>query len=98
MISSKKIRAKIEKDYNKDPEGWQAYISNNKGHIDSIFVNEDYLYIIKEQIINPFKSIGLGVKRRISFDLKESKQINFGLRPVSPKLICLLYTSDAADE
>ena len=87
MISSDKIRAKIEKDYNKNPNGWQAYMSNNKGHLDSIFINEDNLYIIKEQIINPFKSIGLGVKRRISFDLKESKQIDFGLRPVNPKLI-----------
>ena len=87
MISSDRIRAKIEKDYNKNPDGWQAYVSNNKGHIDSIFINEDNLYIIKEQIINPFKSIGLGVKRRISFDLKESNQIKFGLRPVNPKLI-----------
>ena len=87
MISSDKIRAKIEKDYNKNPNGWQAYMSNNKGHLDSIFINEDNLYIIKEQIINPFKSIELGVKRRISFDLKESKQIDFGLRPVNPKLI-----------
>ena len=97
MISSEKIRAKIEKDYNRNPEGWQAYISNNKGHVDSIFVNEDNLYIVKEQIINPFKSIGLGVKRKISFDLKESKQINFGLRPVSPKLIDNLINNNQAE-
>ena len=90
MISSLEMKQRVASAYNLDPEGWQAYASRDKeGHIETVFLHGDDLYILKEEVINPFKSIGVGAQEKINSTLAQTTftSPSFGLRPVTHDIL-----------
>jgi hypothetical protein len=90
MISSIEMKKRVAKAYNLDPEGWQAYTSRDKeGHIETLFLQGDDLYVLKEEVINPFKSIGVAVQETVSSGQTPAKYTSpsFGLRAVTEDML-----------
>lgn len=54
-----------------------------RGHYDLIFTKGSNIWFVKEEFINPYKSVGLGAKQRIGRKLDVESPFEFGLRPLS---------------
>ena len=87
---SEEIKAKIVRRYNEDPHGWQVFTARDaRGHIDTIFVQGEDVFAIKEEVINPFSSVGVGVQEKVNFK-KPLAGPSFGLRPVDLRTLEML--------
>jgi len=83
---SDSIKKQILNLYNRDPRGWRVFVGRDpKGFSEVTITHPPHAWLLKEQIINPFRAVGLGVK----LTLEEPKIFNdqlphdFGLRPLS---------------
>ena len=87
--SAEKIKEKIIKRYNSNPDGWRIIFGkDNYGHYNTAITQETDIWLIKEEQINPYKHVGFGTE--ISTDTDIFKKISphtFGLRPVSDKQV-----------
>lgn len=80
------LRKEIIKRYDSDPRGWHTLVrKDHKNFYDIIFSQGSEVWIIKEQPINPFKSVGYGVTGNLGElqAIGEISPISFGLRPVA---------------
>lgn len=76
--------------YNRDPRGWRIFVSrDSKGFSDVAVTHPPNTWFFKEQMINPFKVVGYGVKVKMENReaLKDGLPYNFGLRPLSKQRI-----------
>jgi len=81
--SAKQARLEIRKLYEEDPEGWHIFLSRDKkGYYNTSVVHRSDLWLIKEELINPYEAIGYALKTTLQKDLKISDEISFGLRPL----------------
>jgi len=88
ISSSDEIKKKLLKEYNKDPKDWQHFLAkDNSGHLDSFFIHKKKIFLIKEEIINPLKSIGFGIKDDIDGIKLPDNAISFGLRPIQENML-----------
>ena len=96
MISSAEMRKKIANMYDNDPEGWQVFAARGRGrYYDTVFIHGDDHYIIKEEVINPYESIGLATHEKIESKKSSLGRIPFGLRGVpSDMLKRMMNTSE----
>lgn len=91
---AEEIKKEIIQKYDKQPEGWYAFVGrDSENYLQSLFIKNDKLWIIKEFPVNPYKTIGVGVKRiSEKEEVKKFKnKLEFGLRPIITEQIeCLL--------
>jgi len=84
--SSENIRRDVKTRYNKNPRNWQFLVGRDESnYLNSVILHGKDMWIIKEEAINPYKSLGLGVKTKIDRNFKPSPY-SFGLRPISHDL------------
>ncbi len=84
-----KIRKEIAKRYELDPKDWRLLWSIDKnGYYDLLIAKDSDLWWTKEQQLNPFLSVGCGVKRRLDEDIlhdvfdAQCSSHPYGFRPV----------------
>ena len=87
---SEEIKTKVVRRYNANPNGWQVFTAReSRGHINTVFVQGEDVFAIKEEVINPFSSFGVGIQEKI--DLKRPfAGPSFGLRPLDSKALEML--------
>ncbi|MBM3897782.1 MAG: hypothetical protein FJ358_04575 [Thaumarchaeota archaeon] len=92
---SEEIKTRVVRRYNENPHGWQVFTARDtRGHIDTVFVQGEDVFAIKEEVINPFSSIGVGVQERV--DMKKSfAGPSFGLRPLDYTTLEMLLAMNA---
>ncbi len=83
--SSERAKREIIKAYNKDPEDWRVLVGRDSGrHLSVLISHGEELWIVKEEQINPYKSVGYGVKTYQDADfLKNISPYTFGFRPLT---------------
>ncbi len=75
------IRKRIRKEYNKDPEGWHLLVGKDReNYIDSLFIHKSRMWMLKEFLLNPYKSIGYGGEIKADGEFKSNYP--FGFRPL----------------
>jgi len=85
LKTADQAKREIGRRYSVDPEGWQVlYGKNQAGSSDLIVVHGSDMWIIKENPVNPYQSIGLGAKARLreGEEIKSFSHYSFGLRPL----------------
>ncbi len=85
--SAKQTRLEILKLYEEDPEGWHILLGKDKkGYLNTSIIHREDFWLIKEEVINPFETVGYALKTTLENDkLPFLKEITFGLRPVQGK-------------
>ena len=64
LKSAKDTKKEIMLNYNRDPQDWHIMVGkDNYGHTDTLITHSNELWILKEEIINPYKSLGFGIKK-----------------------------------
>ncbi|MEM2109993.1 MAG: hypothetical protein QW327_05865 [Candidatus Odinarchaeota archaeon] len=83
MRTAERVKKEIAKKYNKDPEGWKAWATKDSQHnLQWVFQHDQNLWMIKEYMINPYKTIGVGGRTKDSSVLEHPNYLSFGLRPI----------------
>ncbi|MFN3621690.1 MAG: hypothetical protein ACK4TI_02255, partial [Nitrososphaerales archaeon] len=85
---AKQTRLEILKLYEEDPEGWHILIGRDKkGYRNTSIIHRKELWLIKEEVINPFETVGYALKTTLKNEtLPLLKDITFGLRPIQGTL------------
>jgi len=86
MVKSlEKARREIIKAYNNDPEDWRVLVGRDTGrHLSALISHGEELWIVKEEQINPYKSVGYGAKTYQDAErLKNISPYTFGFRPLT---------------
>jgi len=85
LKTADQVKREIARRYSVDPDGWQVlYGRNPDGSSDLMVVHGSDMWIIKENAVNPYRSIGLGAKARLreGEEIKGFSPYPFGLRPL----------------
>ena len=88
MEPAEDLKKEILKRYDSNPSGWRVFVGRDRrGHFDLVVSHNSDIWLIKEEQINPFRSVGLGVRDKVtSFEhLEKISPYTFGLRPLSKK-------------
>jgi len=83
---SENIREEIERKYNKNPRGWHILTGKSDDNFyNSVILHGKDMWIIKEEFLNPFKTIGLGDKVKIGEEFKPilKNPYSYGFRPLT---------------
>lgn len=87
--SAEKVRKELKDSYENEPEDWYVFVGrDSESFSNSIFLHNEDLWIIKEFPVNPFKFIGIGIKKELErneFINKKNKKnlFSFGFRPLN---------------
>lgn len=89
MQPAEKLKREIARSYDSNPKGWNVFVGrDNRKFSQALISNGSNVWVLKEEIINPYKSVGLGVKLVDQLDsLKSSAPQEFGLRPLNQRQI-----------
>jgi hypothetical protein len=86
-----KIREEIRILYNKNPKKWHVLVGrDSKGYSCTIFLHKNEMWILKEEPLNPYESIGCGSKlEEIDESLKPflKNPYSFGFRPIPERYL-----------
>ena len=83
MKTAEQVKKEVSRRYNKDPEGWKAWATKDFQHnIHWVFQHDHNLWMIKEYIVNPYKTIGVGGRTKDNSALENPGYLSFGLRPI----------------
>jgi hypothetical protein len=85
MRTADQIKKEIAKKYNRDPDGWKAWMGVDKDKNINWMINHDrQMWMIKEFTLNPIKNIGVGGRTKISGPRRflERNIMGFGVRPL----------------
>ncbi len=86
MEPAEDIKKEILKRYDSNPSGWRVFVGRDgRGHFDLAVSHDSDMWLIKEEQINPFHSVGFGVRGKVvSFEtIEKISPYTFGLRPLS---------------
>ncbi len=85
MQPAEKLKREIAKSYDSNPKGWRVFVGRDNRNFSQILVsNGSQVWILKEELINPYKSIGLGARVTGEIEaLKVADTKEFGLRPLA---------------
>ena len=84
--SAKQARLEVLKTYEEDPQGWHIFLGRDKkGYYNTNIIHQSDLWLIKEEIINPYETVGYALKTTLQKEPKLS-EVAFGLRPVPGSL------------
>jgi hypothetical protein len=83
MEEADRIKREILREYDRDPTGWHVFAArDSRGYFDTVVVHGREVWLIKEHAVNPFESVGFGI-RSLADDLRlEAPPYTFGFRPV----------------
>lgn len=85
--SAKQARLEILKLYEEDPEGWHIFLGRDKkGYYNTSIVHRSELWLIKEELINPYETVGYAFKTALQEKPKLSEELSFGLRPIQSRV------------
>ncbi len=85
--SAKQTKLEILKLYEEDPEDWHILLGKDKkGYYNTSIIHRKDLWFIKEEVINPFETVGYALKTTLSEVPPLSKEVPFGLRPIQSKV------------
>ncbi|MFH1327464.1 MAG: hypothetical protein ABIH76_01225 [Candidatus Bathyarchaeota archaeon] len=91
MMATDRIRRELIRRYNANPEGWRVLVGRDpKGYYDLLVNRGSELWLMKEFQVNPYESIGFGVKEKVEENdlLRRIDSVQpFGLRPLSAQQI-----------
>jgi len=81
------IKKQVFKLYNADPTGWRILVGRDRrGFSDLAIMHPPDAWVLKEQIINPYTSVGYGMKLKADdLGAASSSPYSFGLRPLSER-------------
>ncbi len=80
---SRQARLEILRLYEEDPQGWYILVGRDaKGYHNTSIVHREEVWVIKEEVINPYERIGYAAKTRLEEAIDFSREISFGLRPI----------------
>jgi hypothetical protein len=83
-VTAEEARREILERYNRDPRGWRVFSARDpRGHYDLLIIHGSDVWMIKEHHINPFRSVGYGLKIDDKGALSSlPSSPDFGFRPV----------------
>lgn len=89
MQSAEKLKKEIAKSYDSNPLGWSVLVGRDSRNFSQILVsNGSHVWLLKEEWINPYKSVGFGVRLTDGAEsLRDAGTQGFGLRPLAPRQI-----------
>ncbi len=91
MMPADEVKKELLKRYSADPKGWRVLVGrDSKGYYDLIVLHGSDMWQVKEFRLNPYESVGFGVRDRVKeneFLRKVSSTHPFGLRPLSPQQV-----------
>ena len=88
MEPAEDIKKEILKRYDSNPSGWRVFVGRDRrGHFDLVISHDSDMWLIKEEQINPFRSVGFGVRDKVvGFEtIERISPYTFGLRPLSER-------------
>mgnify|MGYP005831082637 FL=1 len=97
MKTADQVKKEISRKYNKDPRGWRVWASRDRqDNINWIFQQDRSFWMIKEFMVNPYETIGVGGRTKDSFTQSPGPSyLSFGLRSIPERAALeLLETSD----
>ncbi|MEM2942584.1 MAG: hypothetical protein QXT81_04090 [Candidatus Bathyarchaeia archaeon] len=82
-----RLKKEIAKSYDSNPLGWSIHVGRDRRNFSQILVSHgSQLWILKEEWINPYKSVGFGARLECGGEsLRVPGTQEFGLRPLAPK-------------
>jgi len=82
--SSNEVRKKALSAYNQSPKGWKVTVTrDSSGFYNTIIVNRKNIWLIKEEVINPFRTAGYGIVDTLDEEPQfNSPDSSFGFRPL----------------
>jgi hypothetical protein len=86
MRTADQIKKEIAKKYNRDPDGWKAWMGLDKERNINWMINHDrQMWMLKEFNVNPLTTIGVGGRTKISGPkrLLQRNIMGFGVRPLN---------------
>lgn len=84
LTPSDDSRKEIMERYNKNPKGWYVFNGrDSKGFTNTIVIRGREIWIMKDEMINPYKSIGLGIKDELPDSFPDLDLHSFGYRPLT---------------
>lgn len=97
MEPSSELKREILREYNKESSEWYVFTSKDiRGHIDTAFVHGKDVWFLKEQPINPYQSVGFGV-RSVTGELRAKLPAHsFGFRPLNRRLITEILSEESS--
>lgn len=88
MKPAEDIKKEVLKRYDSNPSGWRVLVGRDRrGYTDLVISHDSDIWLIKEELINPFHSVGFGVRDKIvSLEaFEKTAPYTFGLRPLSER-------------
>ena len=85
--TAEKLKKEIVQSYDSNPNGWNVFIGKDRRNFSQMMVtNGSHLWLLKEEWINPYKTVGLGAKMVGGAEiLKNVTSQDFGLRPLTQR-------------
>jgi len=86
ILPADKIKRQVSEQYDADPTDWHVIVGKDRrGHQDLLIIHGSDLWFVKEEQINPFQSVGYGVRTRFGKDeiVRKMSPYTFGLRSLS---------------
>jgi len=83
---AEEIKKQILKRYDSSPSGWRVFVGRDKrGHYDLIVSQDSDVWFVKEEQINPFRSVGFGMRTKAANleTIEKLSPATFGLRPLA---------------
>lgn len=94
--SSNEVRKKALSAYNRSPKGWKVTVTRDRaGFYNTIIVNRKNIWLLKEEIINPFETKGYGIVDSLDEEPEfNSPGSSFGFRPLKADSLELAQNED----
>lgn len=95
LYSADQIKKQVWEEYNKDPLDWKILVGrDNRNFYELLILHKNDYWLIKEERINPYETVGIGVKGRTKQEIVRSKpEHDFGLRPLPKDKIFLILNA-----
>ena len=102
VVRADEIRRELLKRYNANPAGWRVVVGRDpKGYYNLMVVQGSDMWLVKEFQVNPYESIGFGVKEKTD-ETEALSRISpthpFGFRPIGPEQFSEIINATQNDE
>lgn len=89
LLPAEKIKKMFLEKYNKNPYNWNIILGmDDRKFINTLILNPEESWLIKEYMINPFKTLGLGTPIEVRKDyFKKLGAPTFGFRPFPESIL-----------
>ncbi len=86
--TAKEARSEILRLYEQDPTGWHVMMGRDlKGYYDTSVVHNENLWLLKEEMVNPYESVGFALADKVEKKPSSLLPASFGFRPLPGDLL-----------